>query len=261
MRSVKEPLKGKKVLITRSRTQAAPFVEKIEKLGAESILAPLISFKPAPESEEIQSVFRNLHTYKWLIFTSVNGVRYFFKLFDKYGLSKSLLKNHLIAAVGEKTKASLEKLGFFVRVTPNEFVAERLADALTAVINKDESALLIRGNLSREIIIERMRNHHINITPLTVYQNVHNDEAISILTDSLAKNEIDYITFTSSSAVDRFMDVIRKSELEALLKSVHFICIGPITRDTLEKYGYKGYMPAKYTIDCMIELMATFERS
>jgi uroporphyrinogen-III synthase len=74
-------------------------------------------------------------------------------------------------------------------------------------------------------------------------------------------DKLDYITFTSSSTVDCFMKVLKQDELYENLKKVTFVCIGPITNDTLKEYGYEGIMPASYTIEDMVKLMVELEQS
>jgi len=73
----KKRLFGKRVLIARPLSQAAGVVSKLIDLGAQPILAPTIEILPPADWQQVDDVLTRVHEFDWIVFTSVNGVRFF----------------------------------------------------------------------------------------------------------------------------------------------------------------------------------------
>ena len=74
----------------------------------------------------------------------------------------------------------------------------------------------------------------------------------------LGKNEIDWITFTSSSTVKNFFDVM-KSETHSL-ENVSLASIGPVTSTTLRQFGFTPTVEAEpYTIESIVNAIVACE--
>ncbi|KKI92293.1 hypothetical protein WQ54_09870 [Bacillus sp. SA1-12] len=256
------PLQGKRVLITRAKAQVQEFLTKIEAAGGIAIPAPLLEIRANEELEQmIKTTILHLKNYDCIVFTSANGVSFFKRYLDKWNIPYSKL-NHLIAAsVGSKTSKQMEKLGLRVSIIPEEFVAEKLAESLSKSLPDHAKVLVIRGNLARPTLVTELKQKGFSVTDLVVYETIHKKDEAEKLKKYLQHDELDFITFTSSSTVDSFMRVLNQQELQENLKKVVFVCIGPITNDTLNDYGYNGIMPDSYTIDEMVKLMIEHEIS
>ncbi|SPU02541.1 uroporphyrinogen III cosynthase [Bacillus subtilis] len=122
------PLKGKTVLVTRNKAQAASFQQKVEALGGKAVLTSLITFRRALPNDVAEQVREDLAAPGWLVFTSVNGADFFFSYLKENQLILPAHKK--IAAVGEKTARRLKMHNVSVDVMPQEYIAEQLADAL-----------------------------------------------------------------------------------------------------------------------------------
>lgn len=250
------PLQGKKVLITRAKAQVEEFIQKIEEVGGVAISTPLLEIKSNEANEETikQTLFR-LKEFDCIVFTSANGVTFFKKYLDQWNVPYSDLQHMVAASVGRKTSKQMEKLHLTVSVIPEEFVAEKLAEKMKEELDRHSNILVIRGNLSRPTLIEELTAYGFEVKDLVVYETIHNHTEASKLTSYIERNEIDFITFTSSSTVDSFMKVLYQKELLENLKKVTFICIGPITNNTLMEYGFTGVMPDSYTVEDMVKIM------
>ncbi len=250
------PLQGKKVLITRAKAQVEEFIHKIEELGGVALSTPLIEIKSNDSNEETikQTLFR-LKEFDCIVFTSANGVAFFKMYLDQWNIPYSDLEHLIAASVGRKTSKQMEKLHLSVSVIPEEFVAEKLAEKMKENLKRDAKILVIRGNLSRPVLIEELTAHGFDVKDLIVYKTIHNQSEAGRLRSYIEHNEVDFITFTSSSTVDSFMKVLYQRELLEHLEKVTFICIGPITNNTLMEYGFTGIMPDSYTIDDMVKMM------
>lgn len=255
------PLQGKRILITRAKAQVKEFIDRIELEGGVAITAPLIEIRSNDENEQaIKSTILNVSEYDCIVFTSANGVTFFKGYLDKWNISYSKLDHLIAASVGRKTSKQMEKLGLSVSIIPEEFVAEKLTESITENLPAYSRVLVIRGNRARPALVTGLIHNGFNVTDLVVYETIHNMDEAEKLRQYVQNDELDYITFTSSSTVDSFMNVLKRDELADCLKKVTFICIGPITNKTLMEYGYKGNMPASYTIEDMVNLMIQLER-
>src|SRR5690625_1079639 len=99
-----QPLAGKTILVTRAKEQASELVQEIEAFGGQALELPLISFEKTDFAEHRDDIFQTIDSFDWLVFTSVNGVRFFMETFrEKVNLAN--VDFPCIAAVGEKTAA------------------------------------------------------------------------------------------------------------------------------------------------------------
>ncbi|WP_226667165.1 uroporphyrinogen-III synthase [Metabacillus litoralis] len=259
MKSV-DPLQGKRVLITRAKSQVEGFIKKIEESGGVAISAPLLQIEANDENEvDISQTLDNIKDYDCIVFTSANGVTFFKGYLDKFDMSYDQLSHLTAASVGRKTSEQMKKIGLSVSIVPEEFVAEKLAESLSTNLPNSSNILVIRGNLARPTLVSELTRKGFKVTDLVVYKTLHNETEAHKLQHFLSNDELDYITFTSSSTVDSFMKVLNQEELLTHLKKLTFICIGPITNETLKGYGFKGYMPDSYTTDDMVKLMIQLE--
>ncbi|WP_191560699.1 uroporphyrinogen-III synthase [Metabacillus idriensis] len=250
-------LSGKKILITRELTQATTFAEKIKNAGGVPIVTPLIRFEKAKNEEQIHEIIMSIKPNDCLVFTSTNGVSYFFDFLKNHQINKSKLSSCTFAAVGRKTKQLIENNGFPVTIIPQEYVAEKLVEEIAEKTVSAQHIFLFRGNLAREILIKELRHKGYSVTDVTLYETIHNVEDGQTIERLLKQNELDYITFTSSSTVDAFMNVMQTKDLVSLLGRVTLVSIGPITMQTLSQYGFKGIVCETYTIDAMIDRIKT----
>jgi uroporphyrinogen-III synthase len=247
------PLYGKTVLVTRGKEQARSFSDKLKQAGACPIEIPLISVSAVTDKEKIEAYIRDLSYYDWIVFTSANGVRFFFT----FASETVQLPN--VAVVGKKTALALEKRGIRPDVVPDEFVAEGLVEAMRPLIKRNDRVLLVKGNLARPTLRQALVHLGADVTDLVVYETKMNESGKEKLLDLLEKQAIDVITFTSSSTVESLMNMLEGIEWKPLLARCVIACIGPITKQTAEQLGLTVHIcPDQYTIDDMIKAMERF---
>ncbi|WP_227936698.1 uroporphyrinogen-III synthase [Alkalihalobacillus deserti] len=246
----KNPLAGKTILVTRAKEQAQDLSFLISKQGGTAIEVPLIAFQ-AVSSQDLESVIHNLKSYQWLIFTSANGVRFFIEELKKIRqhIQQGALK---IAVVGTKTEQMLEYYQLKADLLPDHFVAEGLVEALAKQVVRGDRVLVARGNLGRKELIDGLTEVGAVVDDLSVYETVHPPEAKDKLEQVITSlGTLDYITFTSSSTVHHFMEIIQEKGINVQAK---IACIGPIAARTAEKYGLTvDLMPSTYTVEHLVE--------
>ncbi|MFQ5737015.1 MAG: uroporphyrinogen-III C-methyltransferase [Thermodesulfobacteriota bacterium] len=252
-----KPLFGKRVLVTRALEQAGVFTRILEKNGAEPVTFPTIKTAPPPSWAPLDKAIKRLSTYDWAIFTSVNGVKYFFERLTKLGLDLRELKGVKICAIGPMTEKAIRALHINVDLTPKEYRAEAILSSLGKRRIKGKRFLLPRALKAREVLPDeiRMLGGHIDVAP--AYRTIRPTKEAGALRKMFEEGEIDVVTFTSSSTVTNFASMFRKSELAGLLKGVKVACIGPITADTAKGFGLGvDIMPRDYTIPALTGAMA-----
>ncbi|WP_205842114.1 uroporphyrinogen-III C-methyltransferase [Natranaerobius trueperi] len=247
-----KPLFGKKILVTRARSQASELSRNIKELGGEPVEFPTIKVEPPTSLDELDNAINNLGDYHWLIFTSQNGVNFFFHRLFYHQLDVRSLANIKICAVGRKTRECLEDKGLLVDVVPKEYRAEGLIEALKGKVKKEEKVLFPRAKKAREILPKALKDMGLEVNVVPTYQTVKESTAQEEIKTLLQENEIDAITFTSSSTVENFVDLIGTEGLE----NVDTFSIGPITEKTCNDLGIKVNATSdEYTIEGLVDVL------
>ncbi|MDX8359403.1 uroporphyrinogen-III synthase [Cytobacillus sp. IB215316] len=251
------PLHNKRIVVTRGKQQAKGFAEKIVELGGIPVEIPLISIIPANYTHENKMVVNKLHEYQWLIFSSANGVHFFFQQFQEQLDCNVLFPK--IAVVGKRTLEALQQYGHEASVVPKQFVQESLLEALYPYLNSRNRILNVRGNLSRDTIKSQLINSGYDVTDLVVYQTIENSESKHKLYRMLTNGDIDVITFASSSAVKNFVSLLSGHSIAHYIRGCIVACIGPITKETATNLGITVHIcPKEYTLDSMLQELVLY---
>jgi uroporphyrinogen III methyltransferase/synthase len=254
-----KPLFGKRIVVTRSRDQASVFAEMLIDRGASPIEFPSIDVVPPASWAELDTALDTVETYQWVIFTSANAVRFFFERLRSRGTDLRILKGVNICAVGPKTAEALERHGLKADLIPTEFKAEGVLAALGGVQVKGRRFLIPRAKVARELIPEKLRELGAEVTVATAYENVRPAADVERVKKLFTEKKIAAVTFTSSSTVHNFVEMLGQKEYKSLLNGVAVACIGPVTARTAEEYGMKiDVMPKEYTIPALVEAMVEY---
>jgi uroporphyrinogen III methyltransferase/synthase len=245
----KKPLHGKNIVVTRSRAQNSSMIEKLRELGANPIEFPTIKIEQLENTKLINEI-KNIDKYNYIILTSENGVEIFFKELYKMGYDSRWLKNAKIVSIGKSTTGKLKQFGIVADIMPKTYKQEELYGLLKDKVKKGDNILLPRSAKGRKFIVEKL-NQISNVCEIHTYTTVVDDSKSDEFIDNF--KDIDYITFTSSSTVENFFEIVGE-ENKKLLSKAKLISIGPVTSSTIEELGFKVYSEAKeYTIDGIID--------
>ncbi len=249
-----QPLKDYQVLITRGKGQADGLKESIEKNGGTPLLVPLLEFTLPDHMEDVQQRFEELLTYDWIILTSQNGVDFFFKL-----LGNPPSKLPKIAVIGSKTEIALKRHGYKADFVPAQFVAEGFVAEFNTLLDPGARVLLAKGNLARAVIAEAINEAGAICDEVIIYHTVLPRSSEKKLVQLIKNHEIDIMTFTSSSTVNHFTQIMKSHELDTYIDRIIIACIGPIAAKTAEKHGLSvDVCPDVYTTDAMIAELIRF---
>ncbi len=251
------PLFGKTIVVTRAEEQSESFIELLQEKGAEAYSYPVIQ-TVAPESwEPLDRALDNLSKYNGIIFTSVNGVRFFIERLKQQKKDIRDLHGLKVCTIGPKTEQAVLALGIRVDVVPKDFVAESLIEALKGETLKGKRFLLPRAAVAREILPDTLRDLGAEVDVAPAYRTVLPKDRGEDFRKRLAEKTIDAVTFTSSSTVTHFLKMIGAENRDAL-GDVAIACIGPITKKTAEDAGLTvAVMPETFTVDALAEAIET----
>jgi uroporphyrinogen III methyltransferase/synthase len=254
-----KPLFGKRVVVTRSRDQASVFAEMLIDRGATTIEFPTIDVVPPASWEELDKAIQTIETYDWIIFTSANAIRFFMERLRALNKDLRMLHGVMICVVGPKTAEALESYGVRADLVPSEFKAEGVVSALGGVNVKGQKILIPRAKVAREIIPDKLREQGADVTVATAYENVRPSADVDRIKRLLQERKISALTFTSSSTVHNFVEILGPKGYKNLIEGVAVACIGPVTAKTAEEYGMKtDIMPKEYTIPALVDAMVEF---
>lgn len=251
-----QPLRGKRVLVTRAEAQASRLAELLRSHGAEVHLLPTLQIKELDHwytSSELSGIPQ---TNTCIAFTSANGVHHYMRGIRRQGLDARALYRCRIAAIGPATADALRSYCLEPDIMPKSlYTARGLSEALLEAHAAEsmQGILLPTSKLTSGELKERLENEGIQVQNLFVYDN----EPINYTreeVESLLANDLDYITFCSSSAVHHFMELLDRLQLRSRLEDCTLCSIGPVTSDTLRSYHLEPHVVAsKATLDSLVE--------
>ena len=246
---------GRRVAVTRARAQAGELSVELERLGAEVLEFPTIEILPPEDFGALDEAIRELDSFDWLVFTSVNGVEAFVERLAHHGLDlRAVPSDANIAAIGPATAQRIREAGLRVDVVPKEFRAEALISEVSGETLAGQSVLIPRARVAREILPERLREAGAEVVVPPAYESVPSSEGKDELAKKLEAGVVDCVTFTASSTVENFVRAFGAGEAARLLAGTGVACIGPITAETARGYAIRVDVEAReYTIPGLIE--------
>jgi uroporphyrinogen III methyltransferase / synthase len=236
------PFFGKSIVVTRAREQSSALRSWLEEMGAEVLELPTIAIEP------LEFTLPDLAAYEWVVFTSANGVDVFFERgLALTGHDARALGSVHVAAIGSGTAAALARRGIVADLVPERFVAESLVDAFS---DGHGRVLVPRAQTARDVLVSGLEGKGYTVDVLDVYRTVAatpNTETV----ERVRRGDVDAITFTSSSTVTNFVDVVGVPEPQPTVVS-----IGPITSERAVELGLRVDAEADpHTIEGLVAVL------
>ena len=244
-------LKGKKIVVTRARTQAGDLSDRLKEEGAIVYEIPSIEIVERPEGIELLNQELNrISDYSWLILTSVNSVLLLDSILRKSNSTWKLFESLKIACIGKATAKKVRELGGQVSLVPPRFQAESLAEELSKSPLLGQKILLPRAAGSRQVLPQQLRKAGASVEEIHIYQAELAQHSKEDLKKLLSAGQVDFLTFTSSSTVRNFAEIAG----DLPWQTIPVICIGPITAETLREYGVEPAAEAEeFTIEGLVQ--------
>ena len=265
----RQPLFGKKVLVTRSRTQASRLRTLLEEEGAETLELPSIEIVPPEEFAELDATLANyglvpgdtpfgtISKY-WIIFASTNAVDAVFGRIDAHAQDSRVFADVTVGAIGPATAAALEQRGIRPDFVPTTSVSEAVVQELSGREWYGVPVLLPGADIGRDVLANGLTELGAKVERVTAYRTVTPADAGSQARKLLSQG-VDVITFTSSSTVRNLVDILGgdRSALEGSL----IACIGPVTAGAARELGLKVDLEAsEHTVEGLVESLVSHYR-
>ncbi len=259
-----KPLSGRRILITRAQHQAGSLYTALQTLGADVLAAPMIEIVPPDSYAPLDDALRNLANYDWLLLTSANGAAALGSRIEALGLTVSGYPSLQVCAIGPATAHSLQRQGWTLHATPKAYVAEAVVGALQASMPDrmaGKRVLLVRAKVARDVIPAELTRLGAQVHVVEAYQTVMPQDAAAQMKEifSDARQLPDAVTFTSSSTVKHFFQLLRSAGWDALPQGMLVASIGPITTQTLREHGIEPEIEAQtYSIPGLVDAITTY---
>lgn len=226
------PLAGRRVVVTRPRHQARDLIEAFEALGAEVVPFPTIRIVGPEDPGPLRRAIQRLDGYDWLVLTSRNGVRHFWRELEAAGLGAEDVHAR-VACVGRATAAEVEALGAHVDLVPDDQVGEGLLEALLGTGPMDGLRFLMpRAAVARDVLPDGLRQRGALVDDVECYRTIPDTEGAAAMRAEIDAGRIDALTFTSPSSVQNYVDVVGADTGGAAV-----VVIGPVTGDAARALG------------------------
>ncbi len=229
----RRPLFGKRVVVTRTRTQASQLSERLREAGADVIEIPTIRTVERPLENDQEKRLQHLaDSFDWIIFTSPNAVPIFFSHFLKVHGDLRALGPLRIASVGPGTSECIRKFHLKIDLQPETFTTSALAQALASLPEK--RFCLPRAAVANPIIPETLRSRGAEVWDWPLYETVPETEDPTGSRKRFETEGADWILFTSSSTVEHW----KALNLQTEGRAPAYASIGPVTSETMKQLSY-----------------------
>jgi len=235
-----KPLFGWRVLVPRTKEQAASVSERLRSYGAVPQVVPTIAVEPPRAPQQMERAIKGLVTgrYQWIAFTSANAVRAVREKLEEYGLDARAFAGIKVAAVGEQTAAALGDFGIKPDLVPE---AEQSSEGLAAawppyddVLDPINRVLLPRADIATETLVARLTDLGWETEDVTAYRTVRAAPPPAAIREAIKGGGFDAVLFTSSSTVRNLIGIAGKPHAVTVVAA-----IGPQTAQTAAEYGLR----------------------
>jgi uroporphyrinogen III methyltransferase/synthase len=253
----KQPLFGKRVLVTRSRAQASVLSRMLAERGAEAVELAVIEIKELADTSELDEAVAHLRDYHWVLFTSVNGVEAVWRRMRAMGLDARCFGSAKIGAIGPATAERLQELGLYPDFISQEYTSESILEGMAQLGVSGCRILLPRSDIAPRDLSEGLTRLGAEPLEVAAYRTVVPDEVAPEGKRRLLAGDIDVITFASSSTVANLVTLL-DGNVEIINKA-KVACIGPATASAAEKAGIRvDIMAQEHTIPGLVAAMESY---
>jgi uroporphyrinogen III methyltransferase/synthase len=256
------PLFGKRILVTRPEEQAADFVKTLTGLGARCEVFPTIQIVPPESWEDLDRAIEDLSGYDWILFTSVNGVKYFFERLSHAGKDARSLGRIRIGVIGPKTQEALREKGISPDLIPDTYWTEGLAGKLKGFPMREKRILIPRPKIARDDLPKGLRGLGAIVDEVEAYLTLAPKYSRDRPQGILKGGKIDLIIFTSPSTVDNFVRISKGNDFYDVISGIAVACIGPVTAKKAMEEGLNVVIvPDEYTVDSLVGAIIGYYKS
>ncbi|MFE9256552.1 uroporphyrinogen-III synthase [Streptomyces sp. NPDC006879] len=258
-----KPLFGWRVLVPRTKEQAASLSDQLRSYGAVPHEVPTIAVEPPRTPQQMERAVKGLVTgrYEWIAFTSVNAVKAVREKFEEYGLDARAFAGIKVAAVGEQTARALVEFGVKPDLVPSgeQSAAGLLEDwpPYDPVFDPIDRVFLPRADIATETLVAGLIELGWEVDDVTAYRTVRASPPPADTREAIKGGGFDAVLFTSSSTVRNLVGIAGKPHNVTVIA-----CIGPATAKTAEEHGLRvDVLSPEPSVGKLAEALAEYGRA
>jgi uroporphyrinogen III methyltransferase/synthase len=258
-----KPLFGWRVLVPRTKEQAAALSEQLVSYGAVPVEVPTIAVEPPRTPQAMDRAIRGLVSgrYAWVAFTSTNALRAVREKIEELGLDARALAGVKVACVGEQTAEAVRAWGIMPELVPTgQQSSEGLLDEwphYDGVYDALDRVFLPRADIATETLVAGLIERGWQVDDVTAYRTVRAAPPPAEIREAIKTGGFDAVLFTSSSTVRNLVGIAGKPHASSIIA-----VIGPQTAATAEELGLRVDVTApKPSASLLAEALADFGRS
>jgi len=252
-----KPLFGKGIVITRPEREKDDLAALLTREGARVICFPTIKITPPPDWSGLDAAVTQLNTYHWIIFTSANGVHYFFERLAALGKDIRELKNIKICCIGPATAFQIQVRGIGVDLIPEYYISEGILKSFARLDLTGQKILIPRAVHARDVLPEGLAKMGAAVDVVAAYETVNSGRKKEQLLELIRNDGIDVITFTSTSTVTNFLEIMGGDFI--CPAKIRIACIGPITEAAARRAGFNvDIRQDEYTVEGLVQSLVQY---
>lgn len=253
----RRPLFGQRIVVTRARAQAGPFVQRLTELGADVLEVPTIKIAPPSRVDLVGEALTGMGAYDWLVFTSPNGVSAFFEFFFRRFEDLRDIGGVRIAAVGPVTAAALRELHLQVDLVPDSATAMHVAEAFKSYQTIENLKIcLLRAEQANPDLPRALEDLGAIVDDIPVYRTLPETDDPAGHAARLLEGGADWVTFTSGSTVRQFHARFDLPGLRKRFAHMRLASIGPETSEVIRALGLTADLEAaEHTTEGLVKAL------
>lgn len=229
-------LSGLGVVVTRDEPPGGPLGVRLEIAGARVLHWPAMVIAPPSDPAALAAGLAALESFDWLVLTSPHAVE------AVAGRRATLPPRLRVAVVGASTAAAAREHGWHVDRMPQEFQGEALlasfAEAPDGLAGR--RVLFPASDLAAQTLPAGLAALGAEVVRVEAYRITTAPVAAALFAarlETVARGEVDVVTFASPSAVDGLAGALGEPALAQLLDRSAAAVIGPTTAGALARRG------------------------
>ena len=258
-----KPLFGWRVLVPRTKDQAAALSEQLATYGAIPVEVPTIAVEPPRTPQAMDRAIRGLVSgrYAWVAFTSINAVKAVREKLEELSLDARALAGVKVACVGDQTADAVRAWGIRPELVPDDAQSsEGLLEefpAYDSVYDALDRVFLPRADIATETLAAGLLERGWQVDDVTAYRTVRAAPPPADIREAIKTGGFDAVLFTSSSTVRNLVGIAGKPHASSVIA-----VIGPQTAETAEELGLRVDVTAtKPSAALLAEALADFGRA
>jgi len=258
------PLFGKRLAVTRSRTEESSLAEELRRQGAMVIEFPTIRILPATDTTCLHEQLIPCSKFDWIVFFSPTAVRYFFAtLIEAHGDARNLHGTRI--AVRDRSTANvLREYGLHPDFGGQQSSALKLIEGLIEQNPElgDKKILLPQRTENHDRILSLLQGAGAIVSFLPVYHIDLVEGPTEEFIESYEDRLLNGITFTSTTSVVHFLKLMKVPDFRAFQGQFNIFSLGPVTSQKVR--DYHGWIDAEaktHTIAGLTEKICEFYRT